>query len=77
MILFTISEYYDRDRSVFYRAIQSVRENKMDLTGWLEYFVTGLATQMQRDLNRLEELALILKKGAARQSLYSLNKEAL
>ena len=105
----------------------------MDLTGWVEYFVTGLATQMQevrergemvirkdiltrkhdlntrqsavldflinnahmhisdfeqlcpdlnrrtlqRDLGWLEELALIRKKGAARQSLYSLNKKAL
>jgi Fic family protein len=34
--LFTISEYYDRDRSAFYRAIQSVRDNSMDFTGWLE-----------------------------------------
>jgi Fic family protein len=31
--LFTISEYYDRDRSAFYRAIQSVREHGMDMTG--------------------------------------------
>ncbi|MDP2862057.1 MAG: Fic family protein [Desulfobacterales bacterium] len=33
--LFTISEYYDRDRLAFYRAIQSVRERGMDMTGWL------------------------------------------
>ena len=44
--LFTISEFYDRDRSVFYRAIQGVRERGMDLTGWLEFFVEGLATQL-------------------------------
>jgi Fic family protein len=44
--LFTISEYYDRDRAAFYRAIQGVRERDMDMTGWLEYFVTGLATQL-------------------------------
>jgi Fic family protein len=44
--LFTISEYYDRDRPAFYRAIQSVRERDMDLTGWLEYFTEGLATQL-------------------------------
>jgi Fic family protein len=44
--LFTISEYYDRDRSSFYAAIQSVRERAMDMTGWLEYFVEGLATQL-------------------------------
>lgn len=46
--LFTISEYYDLDRLAFYKAIQSVRENGMDMTGWLEYFVTGLETQMLR-----------------------------
>ncbi len=44
--LFTLSEYYDRDRSAFYRAIRSVREQDMDLTGWLEFFIGGLATQL-------------------------------
>jgi Fic family protein len=44
--LFTISEYYDRDRARFYRAIQAVRETDLDLTGWLEFFVGGLATQL-------------------------------
>jgi len=44
--LFTISEYYDRDRAAFYAAIQGVRDSGMNLTGWLEYFVEGLATQL-------------------------------
>lgn len=44
--LFTLSEFYDRDRSAFYAAIQGVRERGMDLTGWIEYFVVGLTTQM-------------------------------
>jgi Fic family protein len=44
--LFTISEYYDRDRGAFYRALQGVREQDMDLTGWLEFFGEGLATQL-------------------------------
>ncbi len=48
--LFTLSEFYDRDRGRFYRALQSVRQNirngEMDLTGWLEFFVEGLATQL-------------------------------
>jgi Fic family protein len=44
--LFTISEFYDRDRKRFYRALQSVRERGMDLTGWLEFFVEGLSTQL-------------------------------
>ena len=44
--LFTLSEFYARDRTAFYHAIQSVRGRDMDLTGWLEFFVAGLATQM-------------------------------
>jgi len=44
--LFTISEYYDRNRAAFYAAIQSVRDRQMDMTGWLEYFTEGLSTQL-------------------------------
>lgn len=44
--LFTLSEYYDRDRAQFYRAIQGVRDQGMDHTGWLEFFADGLATQL-------------------------------
>jgi len=53
--LFTISEYYDRDRAAFYRALQSVREHSMDLTGWLEYFVEGLTTQLDEVRERGEQ----------------------
>ena len=130
--LFTISEYYDRDRATFYNAIQNVRERDMDMTGWLEYFVEGLATQMQemvgrgkeamqsdlivkqyelkerqakalrfflendemhiqdmealcpevnrrtlqRDLQQMEALGIIRRKGAARQSYYVLGDKA-
>ena len=53
--LFTISEYYDRDRPAFYRAIQSVRASRMDMTGWLEYFVEGLTTQLAEVRERGEQ----------------------
>src|SRR5690606_28568171 len=53
--LFTISEYYDRDRAAFYAALQGVRKAGMDLTGWLEFFVTGLATQLQEVRARGEQ----------------------
>lgn len=53
--LFTISEFYDRDRRSFYWAIQSVRESGMDLTGWLEYFVEGLSTQLAEVRQRGEQ----------------------
>jgi len=54
--LFTISEYYDRDRPAFYKSIQSVRDNGMDLTVWLDYFVTGLETQMIEVKQRGEQV---------------------
>ncbi|MFZ1199883.1 MAG: Fic family protein [Desulfobacterales bacterium] len=54
--LFTISEYYDRDRPTFYKSIQSVRENGMDMTGWLNYFFTGLETQMIEVRERSEQV---------------------
>jgi hypothetical protein len=41
-----MSEFYDRERSSFYAALQNVRTQNMDLTGWLEFFVSGLSTQM-------------------------------
>ncbi len=45
--LFTISEYYEKDRLAYYNAIRSVRKNKMDMTVWLEYFIAGLRSQMR------------------------------
>ena len=53
--LFTISEYYDRDRATFYGAIQHVRENNMDMTGWIEYFIEGLSTQLTEVRDRGEQ----------------------
>ncbi|MCA9783379.1 MAG: Fic family protein [Candidatus Cloacimonetes bacterium] len=50
--LFTLSEFYDRDRSAFYTALQGVREHSMDLTGWLDYFVHGLMQQLEEVKNR-------------------------
>ena len=55
--LFTISEYYDRDRTAFYRALQSVRQTNMDMTRWIEFFAIGLATQLA-EVKRRGELAI-------------------
>ncbi|MBK7642158.1 MAG: Fic family protein [Planctomycetes bacterium] len=56
--LFTISGYYDRDRTAFYVALQGVRERGQDLTSWLEYFTEGLSTQMREVQDRGETLIL-------------------
>lgn len=72
--LFTISEYYDRDRGAFYSALQMVRECGMDLTGWLEFFVTGLAAQLaevkERGERAIQRDVLALEHGLSdRQAL--------
>ena len=72
--LFTISEYYDRDRLAFYRALQSVRQSNMDMTAWIEFFIVGLATQLvevrQRGEQAIRRDILILRhKLTERQAL--------
>ena len=52
--LFTISEYYDRNRLKYYEAIQSVRDSNYDMTLWLEYFCTGLTMQLAELYNDTE-----------------------
>jgi Fic family protein len=69
--LFTISEFYDRDRPAFYAAIQTVRRYNMDMTQWLEYFVHGLETQLEETKQRgtivIRRDALALKHGLSKR----------
>ncbi|MGM0596596.1 MAG: Fic family protein [Myxococcota bacterium] len=44
--LFSLSEYYDRNQRNFYKSLQSVRENNLDMTLWLEYYLKGLKVQL-------------------------------
>jgi Fic family protein len=54
--LFSISEFYDKDRPGYYEAIQSVRRSGMDMTSWLEYFVIGLHAQMKEIQDKGKQL---------------------
>ena len=74
--LFSISEYYDRDRKAFYAAIQGVREQGMDLTGWLDYFVEGLAIQMD-EVRQKGEWVIKADVMAAKHRLNARQKSAL
>lgn len=64
--LFTISEFYDKDRPNYYQAIQSVRKNNMDMTSWLEYFVEGFHSQMKEIQQKGAQL---IKRDAAFQKI--------
>ena len=71
--LFTISEYYDKNRPAYYKAIQSVRNNAMDMTDWLEYFVIGLQRQMKEIKEKGEQ---IIKQDSVLQKIKRLGLNA-
>ena len=74
--LFTISEYYDRNRQDYYQAIQSVRKNGMDMTIWLEYFCKALESQM-KEVQQKGSQAMQLDVLAAQYQLSERQRAAL
>ena len=48
--LVVLSEYDDRDRTVFCDATQRIRRMPMDMTQWIEFFTSGLAMQLTERL---------------------------
>ena len=39
---FCLDDYYDSDRQAYYKALQNVNQDTLDLTKWLEYFIVGV-----------------------------------
>lgn len=74
--LFTISEYYDRNRPDYYNALQSAQKNDLDLTSWLEYFSSALVSQM-KEIQHKGALAMKLDVLALQNKLNSRQKQAL
>lgn len=74
--LFTLSEFYDRDRPAFYRAIRAVDLGGLDLTPWLEYFVSGLDTQLAEVKERGRQ-AILVDVAAQEHSLNARQAEVL
>lgn len=61
--LFALEDYYNKDRTKYYKAIntgKNYEERKTDLTSWLEYFVKGF--QEEIDSVKAQILALSLRK---------------
>jgi len=46
--IFSVDEYYWEDRPAYYAALDSVRREGEDLTGWLEYCAEGLRQTLER-----------------------------
>ncbi len=52
--IFSVDEYYWEDRPAYYRALDAVREEGGDLTGWLEYSAQGLCQTLDRVWTRVQ-----------------------
>jgi len=56
--IFSIDEFYWEDRQGYYRALDRVRQQNDDLTGWLEYVAEGTHLILERVLLRIQQLSL-------------------
>lgn len=54
---FSMEEYYDRDATRYYDALQSVEKHEFDMTGWLDYFTEGLAIELSRVKDKVKSLS--------------------
>ncbi len=58
---FSLEEYYDREPMQYYEALQSVAKLDGNLTYWLEYFIEGLAIELNRIKEKVKSLSTDLK----------------
>lgn len=54
---FTLDDYYDSDRAAYYKALRSVNQKTLDLTGWLEYFTEGVTLSVAKVKERILRLS--------------------
>ncbi len=57
---FALEEYYNVDRQSYYDALAEADQSD-DLTGWLEYFVQGIAVEMVRLEQRITTLGQVVR----------------
>lgn len=63
---FALDDYYDSDRPAYYAALQSVNQETLDLTGWLEYFTDGVLLSLSKVKERVLQLSLEKRKRNAK-----------
>lgn len=58
---FSLEEYFDKDATSYYDALQSVEKNEGDLTHWLEYFTLGLSIELAKIRTKVESISVDAK----------------
>jgi len=54
---FCLDDYYDSDRPAYYKALQSVKPDTLNLTNWLEYFTEGVNISIEAVKERILRLS--------------------
>ncbi|MBI3995420.1 MAG: Fic family protein [Nitrospirae bacterium] len=54
--IFSVDEFYWEDRPRYYSALDSVRKQGGDLTGWLEYTAEGLRLTLEKVWARIQQI---------------------
>lgn len=54
---FCLDDYYDMDRSEYYKALRTVHVQQQDVTQWLEYFIEGVAVSIDAVRERVARLS--------------------
>jgi len=60
--IFSIDEFYWKDRPRYYSALEKVRQERGVLTSWLEYSAEGLRVTLERIWNRIQLLTAHSRK---------------
>ncbi|MCZ7373117.1 MAG: hypothetical protein O8C60_05585 [Candidatus Methanoperedens sp.] len=55
---FALDDYYDSDRNSYYRALDSVDPETIDVTQWLEYFTDGVLISITKVKEKVLRLSL-------------------
>ena len=56
--IFSVDEFFWEDRPRYYAALDAVRRQGQDLTGWLEYTTEGLLVTLERVWTRVQRMAV-------------------
>ncbi|MCK5415046.1 MAG: Fic family protein [Thermoplasmata archaeon] len=59
---FTLDDYYDSDRPSYYRALNEVDQDTLDLTGWLDYFTQGVLVAVSEVRTKVLKLSMDRKR---------------
>jgi len=55
--IFSVDEFYWEDRPRYYQVLDAVRQERENLTGWLEYSAEGLLSILERVWTRVQKLS--------------------